>query len=31
MTRSKVAILRTRPETVIEDYARLCDLAGMRV
>jgi uncharacterized protein (DUF362 family) len=30
MTKSKVAILRTRPETVLEDYGRLCELAGMR-
>ena len=28
-TRSKVAVLRTQPETVLEDYARLCELAGM--
>jgi uncharacterized protein (DUF362 family) len=28
-TRAKVAVLRTRPETVSEDYQRLCDLAGM--
>lgn len=28
--RGKVAILRTRPETVLEDYARLLDLAGFR-
>jgi hypothetical protein len=28
--RGKVAILRTRPETVLEDYARLMDLAGLR-
>lgn len=26
--RGKVAVLRTRPETVLEDYARLLDLAG---
>ncbi|NOZ27038.1 MAG: DUF362 domain-containing protein [Chloroflexi bacterium] len=26
--RGKVAILRTRPETVLEDYARLMELAG---
>ncbi|MBN1811702.1 MAG: DUF362 domain-containing protein [Anaerolineae bacterium] len=28
-TRAKVAVLRTQPETVLEDYRRLCDLAGM--
>ncbi len=28
--RGKVAILRTRPETVLEDYARLMELAGFR-
>ncbi|MCG8349557.1 MAG: DUF362 domain-containing protein [Chloroflexales bacterium] len=28
--RSKVAILRTRPETVLADYERLLELAGMR-
>lgn len=28
--RGKVAILRTRPETVLEDYARLLELAGFR-
>ncbi len=28
--RGKIAILRTRPETVLEDYARLMDLAGFR-
>jgi uncharacterized protein (DUF362 family) len=27
---SKVAILRTTPETVLDDYRRLCELAGMR-
>ena len=27
---ARVAILRTRPETVLEDYARLAELAGMR-
>ena len=30
MKKSKVAILRTTPETVLEDYQRLCELAGMR-
>ena len=29
MTSSKVAILRTTSETVLEDYRRLCALAGM--
>ncbi len=28
--RTKVAILRTRPETVLDDHARLCELAGVR-
>lgn len=28
MTKSKVAILYTSPETVLEDYQRLFDLAG---
>ncbi len=27
--KAKVAILRTKPETVIEDYRRLCELAGI--
>jgi hypothetical protein len=27
-SRSKVAVLRTQPETVIEDYSRLFELAG---
>jgi len=26
--KGKVAVLKTRPETVLEDYARLLDLAG---
>ena len=30
MTKSKVAILRTTPETVLADYQRLCELAGMK-
>jgi len=30
MARAKVAILRTRPDTVIEDYRRLGELAGLR-
>jgi uncharacterized protein (DUF362 family) len=29
MTKAKVAILRTTPETVVEDYQRLCELAGI--
>jgi len=28
--KGKVAVLRTRPETVLEDYARLMELAGVR-
>lgn len=28
--RGRVAVLRTRPETVLEDYARLMELAGSR-
>jgi uncharacterized protein (DUF362 family) len=28
-TRSRVAVLRTQPATVLEDYQRLCKLAGM--
>lgn len=28
--RGKVAVLRTTPETVVEDYARLMELAGVR-
>ena len=30
MTGSRVAVLRTRPETVLDDYRRLCELAGMK-
>ena len=30
MTRSKVAVLRTTPETVLDDYEHLCELAGMK-
>jgi uncharacterized protein (DUF362 family) len=29
-TRARVAMLRTQPETVLADYARLCELGGMR-
>ncbi len=28
MAKAKVAVLRTKPETVIDDYRKLCDLAG---
>ncbi|MBN1956359.1 MAG: DUF362 domain-containing protein [Anaerolineae bacterium] len=28
--KGRVAVLRTQPETVLEDYARLLDLAGLR-
>ncbi len=30
MNRPKVAVLRTTPETVLDDYVRLCELAGMK-
>jgi len=30
MTKPKVAVLRTKPATVLDDYQRLCELAGMR-
>ena len=30
MAKATVAILRTKPETVVEDYRRLCELAGLR-
>lgn len=30
MQKSKVAVLRTKPETVLEDYRRLCELAGLK-
>ncbi len=30
MAKAKVAILRTRPETVVADYVRLCELAGLK-
>jgi len=29
MAKAKVAILRTTPKTVLEDYQRLCELAGL--
>ena len=30
MAKARVAILRTKPETVIDDYRRLCELAGLK-
>jgi uncharacterized protein (DUF362 family) len=30
MAKPKVAVLRTTPEAVIDDYQRLCELAGMK-
>jgi len=30
MQPSKVAVLRTTPQTVLDDYVRLCELAGMK-
>ena len=30
MNKAQVAVLRTKPETVLADYQRLCELAGMR-
>lgn len=30
MNKATVAVLRTSPETVLDDYRRLCELAGMR-
>jgi uncharacterized protein (DUF362 family) len=30
VAKSKVAVLRTKPDTVLEDYQRLCELAGLR-
>jgi uncharacterized protein (DUF362 family) len=30
MKRATVAVLKTKPETVLEDYARLAELAGMK-
>lgn len=30
MAKATVAILRTKPETVVDDYRQLCELAGMR-
>ena len=28
MSKSRVAVLRTKPESVLEDYQKLCNLAG---
>jgi hypothetical protein len=30
MAKPKVAVLRTKPETVLDDYRRLCELAGLK-
>ena len=30
MAKAKVAILRTTPGTAVEDYRRLCELAGLK-
>ncbi len=30
MPKARVAVLRTKPETVLDDYQRLCELAGLR-
>jgi uncharacterized protein (DUF362 family) len=30
VAKSTVAVLRTKPETVLQDYQRLCELAGLR-
>jgi len=30
MSKARVAILKTSPETVIDDYQRLCELAGLK-
>jgi uncharacterized protein (DUF362 family) len=30
MIKSKVVVLKTRPETVLEDYKKACELAGMK-
>ena len=30
MAKPKVAVLRTKPESVLDDYRRLCSLAGAR-
>ena len=30
MSKSKVAVLKVKPETILSDIERLCELAGMR-
>src|SRR5436190_22483883 len=30
MPKSKVAVLKVKPQTILEDIERLCDLAGMK-
>src|SRR5436189_2413651 len=30
MSKSKVAVLKVRPETILDDVIRLCELAGMK-
>ena len=30
MPKARVAVLRTKPETVLDDYQRLCELAGIK-
>ncbi|MBU1495082.1 MAG: DUF362 domain-containing protein, partial [Actinobacteria bacterium] len=30
MAKAKVAVLRTTPETVLGDYRRLCEFAGLK-
>ena len=30
MQKARVAVLRTKPETVLQDYQKLCELAGMK-
>ena len=30
MSKSKVAVIRTRPESVLDDYQKLCELAGLK-
>ena len=29
MAKARVAILRTQPETVVEDYIKVCEFGGM--
>jgi uncharacterized protein (DUF362 family) len=31
MTKSRVAVLKVKPETILDDVARVCELAGMRL